>query len=268
MELELARIRQEIIILKTGVSATLPSIRLPYLLLVAPADAATYMRCLQLDAVTARTLVTPPIPRIALRAQRKEELEQRLRPGLHTKIIAREELLTVPVYVVVGAVDAEHWKLSNRPLWEDPPEPGTAPYELVAAWEPVLRVVQGEVEVLERKGAGEGGRWERKRIGTVSSGRQSRVRVLDLHTPFAILRLVEGVTVWEGIPGAESGSARRSAKGLVENLEQKGVKIIPTRVCAATVWIEEGGRESGGGWPAWEEHSRVCWILSQPGESA
>ncbi|HND30235.1 MAG TPA: hypothetical protein PLA94_09560, partial [Myxococcota bacterium] len=244
----------------------LPPFRFQYLLAVEHAAPETYVSGLGLDLPTARALSATGVPRVALRSDDRAELERRSRKGralgLRAQVLEREQLREAMVWLVLSSPSAGKLAVTGEPLWEDPPEPGSWPPDRVMRAEDFRLAVPGEVVSQRQRGGHQASRWERKRFTAGGSTQEQRTTVLDIHSPLGILRFVEGITQFSGLPGEDPNSQRRSRQGFQELLQAGGLTVLPRRSCSpASATTEEDGSTSGSGWPIWEEHSRICRLF-------
>ncbi len=244
----------------------LPPFRFQYLLAVEHAAPETYVSGLDLDLPTARALSATGVPRVALRSDDRAELERRTRKGrllgLRAHVLEREQLREATVWLVLSSPSAGKLAVTGEPLWEDPPEPGSWPPDRVLRAEDFRLAVPGEVVSQRQKGGHQTSRWERKRYAASGTTQEQRATVLDIHSPLGILRFVEGITQFSGLPGEDPNSQRRSRQGFQELLQAGGLQVLPRRSCSpAHATTEEDGSTAGSGWPIWEEHSRICRLF-------
>ena len=256
----------------------LPPIRLPWMLVAgADATAEQLMAGAGLDAITARGLAGAGWPRVVRRGERAALAEWEARAagaGLAVRLLCRADLEEAAGWAVLGGAGRgpeAAWRLSGEPLWEEPPEPDSVPEErrTPVDFGAILQAVPGEVSSTSRRGGAVSGRWDRQRLAAGGPQAERRVAVLDLHLRGSILRIVEDMTAFGALPGHDPSSARLSLKGLTGVLSSLGVPVLPKRVCAAGAQtVSEGGAQSGSGWPGWEEHSRICYVMNFMDEPA
>jgi hypothetical protein len=238
--------------------ATLPAIRMPWLLVLPPrGEAEVIAEQLGVDLATARMLAGGRWPRVGLRGEHPDL--GRVRAPDHVTV-SREQLLAIPAALgVLGPVDAasvrttDAWQVTEERIWLTDPQGGGLPARI----DDVRLVVPGEVDTRSTRAVPEESRWLRKRIVAAGAGTDRRVRVADLHTPTGIFRLVEGITRTQGLPGHDPTSARRSFTSLLNELDRRfpTAEILDDRV----VTIGADGKSA---WPQWEEHTRVCRLFT------
>lgn len=244
----------------------LPPLRHPFLLVLSGAgDASELARALRVDVATATMLAREGPPRVALRGAEEGDLRMRALAaravGFGAGVVAREALAALPPARSLMARDAGGWRVAEGAWWEAPPEPGQRPLGEPDDLDGVWLVVPGEVEVRSQRGARATGRLERSRVGVAGAVHVARIAVVDLHLPDRIVRAAEGLTDLRALEGADAASARRSVKALVEGAAAwwPDATVLARKVCAAPATAPAGDAtvlETG--WPAWEEHSRVC----------
>ena len=238
--------------------ATLPAIRLPWLLVLPPyGEAETIAEELGVDIATARMLAGGRWPRVGLRGEHPDL--GRVRSPEHLSV-SRQQLLAIPAALgVLGPIDAasvwdtDAWLVTEERIWLTDPQGGGLPARI----DDVRLVVPGEVDTRTTRAAQEESRWLRKRIVAAGAGTDRRVRVADLHTSMGIFRLVEGVTRTQGLSGHDPTSARRAFTALLNAIERR----FPTAEMMAdrVVTIGADGKSA---WPQWEEHTRICRAFS------
>ena len=238
--------------------ATLPAIRLPWLLVLPPhGEVENIVEQLGVDIATARMLAGGRWPRVGLRGEHPNL--GRVRTPEHL-CVSREQLLAIPAaFGVLAPVDAaavqeaDLWQVTEERIWLTDPQGGGIP----ACIADVRLVVPGEVDTRNARAAQEESRWLRKRIVAAGAGTDRRVRVADLHTSHGIFRLVEGVTRTHGLPGHDPSSARRSFTALLNHLESRFLEaeVMPDRIFTV-------GADGKSAWPQWEEHTRICRVFS------
>lgn len=244
----------------------LPPFRFQYLLAVEHAAPETYVSGLGLDLPTARALSATGAPRVALRGDNRLELERRCQKGralgLRAQVLDKEQLREAMVWLVLSSPAAGKLAVTGEPLWEDPPDPGSWPPDRVLRAEDFRLAIPGEVVSQRQKAGHQAARWERKRYTAAGSTQEQRASVLDIHSPMGILRFVEGITQFSGLPGEDPNSQRRSRQGFQELLQAGGLTVLPRRSCAPTgATTEEDGSTTSSGWPIWEEHTRICRLF-------
>ena len=244
----------------------LPPFRFQYLLAVEHAAPETYVSGLGLDLPTARALSATGAPRVALRSDNRAELERRCQKGralgLRAQVLEKEQLREAMVWLVLSSPAAGKLAVTGEPLWEDPPDPGSWPPDRVLRAEDFRLAIPGEVVSQRQKAGHQAARWERKRYTGAGSTQEQRASVLDIHSPMGILRFVEGITQFTGLPGEDPNSQRRSRQGFQELLQAGGLTVLPRRSCAPTgATTEEDGSTTSSGWPIWEEHTRICRLF-------
>jgi hypothetical protein len=226
---------------------------------------------LGVDNATARQLALARFPRVALRGEDPVALESRAGKvretlGVAARVVARAALAEVaPPRAVLAWAPGGALELTADAAWLG--DPGQ---EFPARWGAHLHGVElavaGEI-VLRRFRAGpDGGRGRGREVKVAA---ERRIGVLDLHGPRVFLRVTEGISRLDALPGGEPGSARRSFKALEDGLPAQvpGVRLTPARVCApgdppalGVVEASPDGVELSG-WPEWEEHTRLVRAL-------
>jgi hypothetical protein len=250
--------------------------RQPWMLVVEgpeeEARAEAVAAALRVDRVTARLVAIARHPRVALRGDDPDALQEaaaRLRAGagLRAAVCSRAELLQVGPPVTALAALGPGWRATAAEAWTA--EPDALPRGRAAPGFPVRLVVPGEVVVRryrDGRGVGRSSRGER----VLREAAERRAPVIDLHGPAGFLRLVAGVTDTTGLPGHDPSSALLSFKNLLEGFDAvwPGAHRLGARSCAPG--LAPAGTEPGAdaevveasGWPAWEEHTRCCRLWS------
>jgi hypothetical protein len=173
-------------------------------------------------------------------------------------VVAREALAALPPALALMADDGDVARVAEGPLWEAPPEPGLRPAGEPVALDDVWLVVVGEVEARSQRGARQTGRMERARVGMAGAVHTSRVTVVDLHLPDAIVRATEGLT---DLRALDPTSAHRAMKAWIEQAAARwpDAAVLPRKVCAAPASAPSSSAAAhDSGWATWEEHSRCC----------
>ncbi|MFT5679306.1 MAG: hypothetical protein ACI8RZ_000210 [Myxococcota bacterium] len=246
----------------------------PFALVVdCPGDAArapAVARVLEVDGVTARMLAVSRYPRVALRNAESEPL-QRLSTrylaalGLGAAVIPRESLLDIDLpKVILGPAGLQGFRVCDAPLWLQPVHDSLIDGHVVRSPR-LLLAVPGEVVTCHYRSSEKGARSR----DAYQLSRESRIGVLDLHGPGVFLRVVEGATDFQGLPGYIVSSRRRSFRGLVDNIGQwfPGIQGFGSRVCRPTGNPHPSPdqplrpRLEVNAWPMWEEHTRLCRLL-------
>jgi hypothetical protein len=230
---------------------------------------------LELDLATARLQVASQWSRVALRAGDRAPLERLARKaravGIGATVVGRDDLLEVPAALwLIGRLESGRWMVCARPPERVDPDAAQAAGTLEVESGPFRLAVPGDVVIRRYKGR-TSSRWSRQDGGVQDLG-ERRVSVLDLYGEGPPLRLTVGVTHFEGLPGYEPSSGPRSMKNLLQQLDTiwPEIHVEGRRVCAPTKTGDAGGEgdDAGvqelSGWPLWEEHSRSCWLRSQP----
>ncbi|MSQ00764.1 MAG: hypothetical protein EXR71_02600 [Myxococcales bacterium] len=249
----------------------IPLARLPYALVIGAVpsgvETGALASALDVDAATARVAVLAGGTRIVLRAAVATDLERRLpalsQLGVAAAVISREALLaTEAARACVAAAAADSWRVIDAPRWgSERPEPARLPVgEVHVPGQPILFAL-GEVEEHQLRTEAKPSRWGRTRYSTgpTPSG-EGRVVVIDVHTADVIYRFVEGAVDLRELPGADTNAQHQAMKLLQGALVARWptVPIEPKRICVATA---RPGARVADGWPAWEEHTRVCRLL-------
>ena len=248
----------------------------PFALVVdCPADAGKaplVARVLETDGVTARMLAVSRHPKVVLRSSDAESLQkQRIRYavslGLGAVVVSRESLLDIGLPdVVLGPAGLQNFRVCDAPLWLQPMSDAIIDGRVVRA--PLLLLaVPGEVVTCHYQRSGGGARGRNPPAYQLSH--ESRIGVLDLHGPGVFLRIVEGATDFQGLPGHIPGSQRRSFRGLNENIGQwfPDIQKYGSRVCRPTEEPQSSPDQSSrprlevNAWPMWEEYTRLCRLL-------
>ena len=249
----------------------------PYaLVLDCPGDAArapVLARVLEVDGVTARMLAVSRHPRVALRSADPEPLHRlssryQVKIGLNAAVVPREALLDIDLpRVVLGPAGLQSFRVTDTPLWlqevHDPLIDGS-----VVRSPQLLLAVPGEVVTSHYRSNSDTARRGRRRDAYELS-RETRTGVLDLHGPGIFLRVVEGATDFQGLPGYTISSRRRSFRGLVENIQQwfPNAQRFGSRVCRPTENPHPTPDQplrpklEVNAWPMWEEYTRLCRLL-------
>ena len=262
---------------ETGV-VRLPSIRIPYLLVMAqlpdtPEKLAGILGC---DLSTARGLIHTDYPRILLRNQNQDPLlaaaKRAMQSGLNARILSRDWLQEQPApWCALGCTWDGAFLVKGQPLWEDRSySPQNTLHDQVFSGVPEL-VVPGDVVSREQRGGRETGRMERSQLTSSGAVREFRQQVVDLYFPgeTRAVRLCEGVFNQTNLPGADSSSLPISLRNYLEGLEKQGITILGRRVVTPVgEQRNAAGMRIENGWHAWEEHSRVCWWWQKQKEGA
>ena len=240
------------------------------LFVVSPGDAERVpdvAEALDIDAATARQVAVVQHPRVALRSNDRDLLEQRasryrVRLALPARVLDQDDLRAQPpARLVLTLAAAGPWRSAISPSWE--PESGVLAKLRMREDPPLpLRlVVVGEV-VKQRFREHRGRRKDDVRLASHGERRRG---VIDLHHDGGVLRVIEGVTSLEGWEGLDPRSSALAFRGLPDLLAQRYPAIPHTGrlVCRPTRQPEarDDGRIESTGWPAWEEHSRACRCL-------
>jgi hypothetical protein len=250
----------------------LPPVRLPWALVLGPPGVESADRvaeALSVDLATARSLAHSPHSRIALRSGDAAALEARAararEAGFRAVVVARETLAERPALAAL-AFSAGAWRATPEPLWLLPPDPGRAVSGEMLDGARVILVCPGEVEVRAHREERARSRWLRGGFHAEAAAAARRVLVVDLHTAEGIVRVVEGVTVLDGLPGYDPSSAIKSIRGLVEAAAEAfpGARVEGRRACGIGPTAPSAHdlvRDTG--WPQWEEHTRAAraaWV--------
>jgi hypothetical protein len=248
----------------------------PYaLVLDCPGDtgrAPAIAKVLEVDGVTARMLAVSRHPRVALRSADPEPLQRlcsryQAALGLGAAVIPRESLLDIDLpKVILGPAGLQSFRVCEAPLWLQPVHDPLIDGHVVRSPQ-LLLAVPGEVVTCHYRSS-EGGPRGRLRDAYQLS-RESRIGVLDLHGPGIFLRVVEGATDFQGLPGYTVSSRRRSFRGLVDNISQwfPSIQRFGSRVCRPSEGPQPTPdqpvlpRLEVNAWPMWEEHTRLCRLL-------
>jgi hypothetical protein len=227
-------------------------------------DASALAARAAVDLPTARAATAAGGTRVILRAADRADLERRcerlVAAGIGAAVFSASDLRVFGVARSVVAL-APALRVVDTPLWDAPPDPASLPAgEPLDDGEPWI-LVAGEVEERRFAGDAEPSRWQRSRFevgGGVTA--ESRVAVVDLHTRSFILRIREGACDWRGDPSADPASQRRSLRRFVDTAADRwpALHVEPRRVCEAR---GRPGDTRATGWPAWEEHSRLCRLV-------
>jgi len=258
-------------------SVQLPNYTRPYGLIIeglgGPDSAPALADALHLDLATARLNAVSHWSRTALRDDDRESLERLAARanagGIRAVVADRETLLKVPTALwVVGRMSDGRWYVCRQTPERADADAARAAGQLSVSSDDFTLAVPGDIVIRRYKERG-GGRWSRG-DASLSEMPERRVSVLDLYGSGPPLRLVVGVTDFEGLPGHEPSSATRSLKNLVDRLAEvwPGIRVEGRRVCApfkAGRLAEGEQRAEVSGWPLWEEHSRSCWLLYSGG---
>lgn len=256
----------------------LPNYTRPYALVIeglgGPERAPALAEALEMDPATARLNAVSHWSRTALRGDDREALERlaiRARSvDIAAAVLDREALLLAPAALwVIGRIQDEgrpstRWVVCARPPERLDPDAALEAGTLEVEAGGFRLAVPGDV-VIRRFRERTSTRWTRGDGGVQELG-ERRASVLDLYGDGPPLRLVVGLTSFEGLPGYVSTSGARSLKNLVEQLQDAwpGIRVEGRRVCAPfkTGRIADGEDTAQvSGWPLWEEHSRSCWLL-------
>ena len=246
----------------------LPPFRFAWMLVVSGVPAAHEVAAgLGLDLVTARQLAYLAGPRVAARSDDAALLESRAgrarEAGLDVRVCARAALAELPPAETLLTVEPDgRWLTCASPVWRDPPEPSTRPAGTPAPTDGVFLLVSGEVEVRDQRGPRDPGRWARSRLTVAGPVAERRVLVVDVHLPDRIVRVVEGIVDLRGDPSHVDGSGRRTLAAWLDAAITRwpDARVEPRRTCAAgaATKLSEDGRQSGSGWPLFEEYSRLA----------
>lgn len=232
-------------------------------------------RALGVDGVTARMIALSSAPRVAARSSEPEALEAqasawRVRIGLPACVVSREDLAALaPPLTVLGA--EAPWRLRLHPgaWWREAAQARGLPEGAVHEVGDVRLVVPGEVVLKHHRVSARGSR----RDDGLAPTREERRGVVDLHGPGTFLRVVEGLTRFDGLPGHVPSSARRSVRALPQGLVDwypqallvEPRTVQPVREARAPEGAEAGQAVVVDGWAAWEEHTRMCRLLFEVG---
>jgi hypothetical protein len=246
----------------------LPPIRHAYALVLDgvgdPAVAEVLARALEVDVATARTAAAVRHIQIALRGAEAAGLERRAASvardtAFRATVVTRAAIAALPAArCVVAREPGGGWRVLDRPLWEEEPDPSSIPEGVFLGEEPVFLALPGEVEVKEGRSGTEPNRWLRQGYTADATPASRRVSVLDLHVPSGILRVTASGTRFRSFPEHDPASDSRSLKLLVEALPSlfPGVRVEARRTCAATG--AAGDARYTTGWPQWEEYTRAA----------
>ena len=248
----------------------------PFALVVeCPADASKaplVARVLETDGVTARMLAVSRYPRVVLRSSDAESLQKlRIRYavslGLEAVVVSRESLLDIGLpEVVLGPAGLQGFRVCDAPLWLKPEHDSLLDGRVVRA-PSLLLAVPGEVVTCHYRHSGGGAQGRNATAYQLSH--ESRIGVLDLHGPGIFLRIVEGTTNFQGLPGYISDSRRRSFRGLSAHIGEwfPAIQKFGSRVCRPTGEPHPSPDQSPrprlevNAWPMWEEYTRLCRLL-------
>lgn len=251
----------------------LPPFRQAYGLVVECPDdsgkSAAIAKAMGTDGVTAGMIAVSAAPKVALRGADPDALELQasgLREGvgLRAAVFARARLSEMrPPLMVLRCVGPEVFDVVSDRLWALGPDPGGLPPGDPQRFPLVVLAVPGEVQI-KRFRTGRG-----KQAGSLSPVGGKRLAVLDLHGVDCFLRIVQGITELDGLPGFIPQGAQRTMRALPENLgewwpELRSVgarNCQPVRAAKAPEGVQPGEMITSTGWPAWEEHTRTCRIL-------
>jgi len=255
---------------------SLPSVHRSHLLVVDGAgDAGVGPRlagALGVDHATGRLLAVCRHPLVARRAEDRGDLGRlalavRQEAGLAAEVVTRDDLLAVAApRMVLRSHGLDGLEVTTQALWSvSDVRPDALPRGEPADAGGVVLAVPGEVVV--RRYRATAGR--RGKDPAIRDSGERRVGVLDLHAEGAFFRVVEGITDFAGLPGHHASSARLALRGLVESLGERwpAARVLGRRVCQPgdRPVLREGEADTGAleatGWPAWEEHTRLCRLL-------
>ncbi len=254
--------------------AGLPRYRLPWLLIVdGPGDAGKarpLAAALDIDLPTARQAALAPFPRVVLRGDERLPLDRKAgrvqaMVGVRAKVRSREELAEMDLPALALAAGGPHRVETVRGAAWLGGDVGALRPGVDTDCSDALLAVPGDVVVRHyRVGAD-------RRGSAVRPGAERRVAVLDLHGPDTFVRIVQGVTELRGWPGHDAHSTLRSMRQLTQKLWAwwPAAKVLAPRTCRPgdpptleQVSAEPDGLEVGG-WPEWEEHTRLCRVLAE-----
>ena len=157
-----------------------------------------FVDALGMDGATARMLAIARQPRVAMRGDNRERLEDmalrlRSQAGVSATVIDHTQLramgpawllhgfesgpMLVPIHDWAQAFDTPSVASGGRPMTEAP-----------------LLVVPGEVVVMKYRASRGGGRLKHLREGKMQAASELRLALVDLHTEDGIVRILEGHT--------------------------------------------------------------------------
>jgi hypothetical protein len=228
------------------------------------------VRALGVDGVTAHSLAVCRYPRAARRGDDQPWLEamaERYRSGLGllAAVIPRGSLLDIGLpRVVLGPAGRSGFQVSTAPLWTGATHDPIRHSSGVQS-PPIQLVVPGAVVVSHYRGTNRG----RGRGYGYILGRESRLGVIDLHGPGVFLRVIEGITDFNNMPGHDPLSVRRSFRGFLDQLGlwYPGVRKLGPRVSRPEDPPDPDPDQpllqklAVDGWSDWEEHTRLCRLM-------
>lgn len=222
---------------------------------------------LNVDGVTARMIALAKQPRVVLRAETADRLEDRaaaIRSTLNVAAAVVDPASMVAIGPAVLLVGFEHGPETIAvPDWTaEPPESGRR----AKLTEAPLLVVPGEVMVMKARAVRGGGRLKHLREGRTTPSSERRLAVVDLHLSGGIVRMMEGATDLSDAPAVVEGSFRSSIRGMMDDWAAAGIRVLESRTVtpsghAVGSRTDEDGGQVTTSWPEWEEHSRSCRAL-------
>lgn len=247
----------------------LPPVRVPYALFMdGPGDASRapeVAEALGVDVATARLACASAAARVAIRAADPAPLRsraERLRAcGIAASVISRESLLELPHPALLLSLRSGEpaRALSGGPHWlGDPEELLTVAGERVDL-SAVRYAVLGEIVIVRTRARAERNRALRQAGGDPTKLDERRLGVIDLWGAGLHSRVVEGFT------RIDQPEGRPPFRALVDGLGERfpGLRIEPRRAFqpdARTGPVAAGTTVASSGWPAFDEHTRMCWL--------
>lgn len=232
-------------------------------------------KALQINPVAARMYSGGKTPRVVRRSETRfvlEEICEKYKVVFQkaAKIIARVDISGLPPALACTGMNRRAFKVIDADLWIEPHHQ-EQPEELLAN---IWLVTIGDVEIDEYRwasGTAISSFGRRKTAHSWKKQRESRIRVVDLHSQTDIIRIVEGVTDLSFLPGYVPGALKKSFHALESFLPSwmPEAKIIPkhrVRVSDKDIpFNNEQGKDKMfvHGWRSWETHTRCCRLLFQ-----
>ncbi|MEC7985804.1 MAG: zinc ribbon domain-containing protein [Myxococcota bacterium] len=220
---------------------------------------------LSVPRMRARSLASRAHPSFALWADKKADLEDKLRRyraffGLRSAMISKALVLQQPSAQSCLGFKGKAFLICDQPLWLDKREYPVVEQLIFIPKIAVLGMVE-EVFFRHTTQRVSGRLGQKKRQSVRVKSREERIGVIDLHGEGVCIRIVEGVSDFSSLPGYDASSERRSFQKLCDVLPVwfSEMKIIPLRISKIQKDLSEENHSTA--WPEWETYSRSCRLL-------